>query len=465
MVRCSLMVLAVLLWPAAAPALTTLIDNGPSSNRVDIVFLGDGYTQTDLDAGVYTSHVNAYLDYKFEPSALADPFPRYRNFFNAHAIEVVSNESGADQPPNGIFYDTSLDATYFTSGTERLLTVSTSKTNEQRNLGLAGTGITADTQYVVVNDTKYGGSGGTYAVFAGGNSSSKEIALHEVAHSFSRLADEYVSYNSPYTGGEPTEVNVTKDPNGAKWSHWLGYDDPRGSNLDIGVYEGARYYESGVYRPSLDSKMRSLNRPFDAVSREKLIQDIYRYVDPLDGFLSNSQTLVAPEELWVDVVDSEVILVEWSIDGTPSAANSGESFDVSLEGLAPGSYAILARAYDEVLDFANTGGALDLVRSGYSELEQFVSWDIVIPATGDYDHDGVIDAADYEVWRSAYGSTELLNADGNGDGVIDAADYVVWRDAFAAAASASRIPEPAGCVLLVSMVVLTGNAVRFRNDA
>lgn len=460
MVRRIVCVLATL-WPGVASALTTLVDSGPSSNRVDIVFLGDGYTRANLDAGVYTSHVNAYLNYMFGPSALADPFPRYHNFFNAHAIDVVSNQSGADQPPHGVFRDTALDATYFASGTERLLTVSTSKTNAQKNLGLAGTGITADMQYVVVNDTKYGGSGGTYAVFAGGNSSAHEIALHEVAHSFSRLADEYVSYNSPYTGGEPSEVNVTKDPTGAKWSRWLGYDDPRGSNLDIGVYEGAKYYETGVYRPSLDSKMRSLNRPFDAVSREKLIQDIYRFVDPLDGFLTSSGTLVDPGELWVDVVDPDVILVEWSVNGVLSTANTGETFEVALEGLGPGVHTVTARAYDEVLDYAFTGGALDLVRGGYSELEQFVSWTILIPAAGDYDRNGAVDAADYGVWRDAYGSTELLDADGNGDGVVDAADYVVWRDALTSNTPFLGIPEPSTTALL-AVGLVTGCVTRRR---
>lgn len=459
-IRCLLLLLA-LAWPAVASALTTLINNGLPQNRVDIVFLGDGYTQANLNAGVYTSHVNAYLDYMFRPSVLVDPFPRYRNFFNAHAIDVVSNQAGADQPPNGVFYDTALDATYYANNTERLLTVSTSKANTRRNQGLAGTGVTADMQFVVVNDTKYGGSGGTYAVFAGGNASAREVALHEMAHSFSNLADEYVSYTSPYTGGEPSEVNVTKSSTGAKWSRWLGYDDPRGSSLDIGVFEGGKYYETGVYRPSLDSKMRSLNRPFDAVSREKLIQDIYRYVDPLDGYLSNSATLVDPEELWVDVVDPAVILVDWTVNGVLSTANTGETFDVSLEGLDAGSHTIKARAYDEVLDYSFTGGALDLVRSGYSALEQFVTWTILIPATGDYDRNGVVDAADYDVWRDAYGSTELLDADGNSDGVIDAADYVVWRDALANTASTASIPEPAGAVLLAA-ALLTRCAARSR---
>ncbi len=49
---------------------------------------------------------------------------------------------------------------------------------------------------------------------------------------------------------------------------------------------------------------------------------------------------------------------------------------------------------------------------------------------GDFNGDGVVDAADYIVWRSTIGSTTDLRADGNGDQVINDADYGVWRSSF-----------------------------------
>ena len=72
-----------------------MVNNGNPANRVDIVFLGDGYTQANLNAGLYTSHIQNYLNHMFAaPGFLADPFPRYHKFFNVHKINVVSSAIG-----------------------------------------------------------------------------------------------------------------------------------------------------------------------------------------------------------------------------------------------------------------------------------------------------------------------------------------------------------------------------------
>jgi hypothetical protein len=82
---------------------------------------------------------------------------------------------------------------------------------------------------------------------------------------------------------------------------------------------------------------------------------------------------------------------------------------------------------------------------------------VVIP--GDYNQDMIVNAADYDVWRAAFGTTrssvhDAPYADGNYDGVVDGADYVVWRDHFGQvqtgmAVGSSLVPEPASALLLV----------------
>lgn len=52
---------------------------------------------------------------------------------------------------------------------------------------------------------------------------------------------------------------------------------------------------------------------------------------------------------------------------------------------------------------------------------------------GDYNQNGVVDAADYVVWRKTLGATGITpysGADGNGNGMVDDADYGVWRSHF-----------------------------------
>lgn len=360
--------------PVAPPApYVTVVNNGPSSNRVDIVFLGDGYTSTQIDS-TYTTHVQNAVSYILNQSQ--EPFARYHNFFNVHRVNVVSNQSGADVPPLGIYRDTALDASYYYDGvTDRLLYVNTSKATTALNNGLAGSGITADIKFVTVNDTRYGGGGGSMAVYAGGNSLATEIALHEVGHSFGNLADEYAYTTQTYTGGEPYSPNTTKSPTGAKWSRWLGYVDPAHPELGaIGAFEGAGYYTNGLYRPSANSKMRSLNRPFDAVGREALILAIYGYVDPLDTWLATGGTLTDPASLWVDTVDPSVINVDWFVNGQSVGVDAGETFRLQDYGFGAGTYSVRSHAYD------GTGW----VRLDSNLVWQDVTWNVVLtpePAT------------------------------------------------------------------------------------
>ena len=386
---------------------------GPSGNRVDVVFVGDGYQEHELD--LYHLHLDGAINHIF--TGTEEPFNRYQNFFNFHRVEVISEESGADVPPENVFVDTALGASYYWDGfTERLMSVNTVKADAIVNRSISRS-IDIDMRLAAVNSTRYGGAGGTYATFAGGNSAAFEIALHELGHSFSNLADEYVSFESPYVGGEPTEANVTIDGTGAKWEQWLGYEqDGLGT---IGVYEGGRYYASGIYRPSLNSKMRALGIPFDAVSRERMVLDIYQHVTPIDYHASNSATLGFADEPWVQLVDADILDLTWSVDGMPLAETDSSVFILEQFrqlDLQPGSYELSVEAVD------NT----DWIRLEDSRPRQHVSWTVDY-YPGDFSGDMQIDAIDMDLLTDiVLAETHVQDFDLTRDGLVDQADREIW---------------------------------------
>ncbi|MCA9241572.1 MAG: hypothetical protein KDA37_15285, partial [Planctomycetales bacterium] len=85
---------------------------------------------------------------------------------------------------------------------------------------------------------------------------------------------------------------------------------------------------------------------------------------------------------------------------------------------------------------------------------------------GDYDVDGDVDKDDYFRWVLTYGESvafDGLGADGNGDGVVNAADYTVWRDnlgSVAALSSAFSAPEPATGLLVLCLLGLIASGRR-----
>lgn len=79
---------------------------------------------------------------------------------------------------------------------------------------------------------------------------------------------------------------------------------------------------------------------------------------------------------------------------------------------------------------------------------------------GDYNGNGVVDAADYTIWRNTLNSTTDLRADGNGNEMIDPGDYQVWKTNFGATSGGSgslaSVPEPATWIVACVGFALIG---------
>ncbi|HTM33713.1 MAG TPA: M64 family metallopeptidase [Vicinamibacterales bacterium] len=324
-------------WSAAlamAEPVTTIRSGGPSANRVDLVILGDGFTADQIASGAYAAQIELQVQRLFAQ----EPYLEYAAYFNVHRVDVVSAQSGADHPERGAYVDTALNASYNCSNIQRLICVSTANVNAV----LTRSAIPADARdlvLVIVNDAEYGGSGGAVAV-ASLHAQATELVLHENGHTFAQLADEYNYSPPPCVTTEPTNANATRETRREfiKWRHWIdpGTPVPTGgaANGVPGLYDGAVYCVSGAYRPTYDSKMRSLGRPFEQINTEQHVRRIYNFVSPIDGVSPSTSAatvvLGVPNlfEVAIPSPRTHALLVRWFVNGVLTATGTRFSSDI-----------------------------------------------------------------------------------------------------------------------------------------
>ena len=270
--------------PTAGTAMGTRFASGDSSNRLDILVVAEGYVAGQQDQ--FVADMGRVMDQFFAISPYAD----FRHLVNVTWLFVPSNQAGADKPscaetPGSplVFVDTAFDASYCTSGIRRLLTVNASKV-----FTAAAAVPDWDKIMVIVNDTEYGGSGGSLSVTSIA-SQSPDIMRHEFGHSFSLLADEYDTPFPGYPacsdigGSSPCEANVTdqSDRNLLKWRGWVAAGTPIPTSgpltdpLAAGLWQGARYVASGMFRQCYNGLMRSLGVAFCDVDSEAFVKRLY----------------------------------------------------------------------------------------------------------------------------------------------------------------------------------------------
>jgi IgA Peptidase M64 len=356
-VTISLAVLAIFVGTASGQGtLTILRETGARDVRINIAILAEGYTAAQQ--GQFDSDAVDTIN-----TVLADPFySNYGQFFNAYSIFVASNQSGADHPETGTYVDTYFNSTFGSYGIDRLLTIPPNDTDSNYNDGegkvfniLANLLPEYDVVILLVNDSKYGGSGGPVAV-ASTNQLSTEIAIHELGHTVVHLGDEY---SDPYPGYPDTEepnTTTQRDPALVKWRAWFvpgtPYPTPPTLNFAsiVGLFEGAHYHASGWFRPQLNCKMRTLGTPFCKACLEASALTFYELSPPIDSISPSAPALnlLTPEiESFILTLKQPTIplSVQWAVDGNTLPAESGPIFAVhsTLLGSGPHTVDVLAR--------------------------------------------------------------------------------------------------------------------------
>lgn len=309
---------------------------------INLVFMGDGYTATELDQ--FITDATNFSNSLFSQS----PFDAYSDYFNVYAIKVISNESGADHPGTGSTseetnwpvpttnVDTFFNATFDSFGNHFLLFYEIdgnySNNTEAKIINvLADNFPTYDEALILVNSPYYGGSGGNFPMASTGTSSD-EIAIHELGHSLFDLKDEY--YPGDALAGEAINMTQDTDVNTVKWKNWIGSND-------VGIYPYAASGNAATWhRPHQSCKMRVLGVPFCSVCKEGIIEKIHSLVSPIKTYTPNSnvvETETFPLEFQLDLIkpDPNTLESEWTLN-TVNFANNADNVSILETDLEEG---------------------------------------------------------------------------------------------------------------------------------
>ena len=201
----------------------TIRDNGPPERKVDLLILGDGYTEAERAR--FLDDARRLSDTLFAVS----PFRERAGDFNVRALMVATPESGVSRPSSGQHRASALGTRYDIFGSERYVL-----TLDNRALRDIAQHAPYEFIEILVNGETYGGGGihGQFSTAAAGSAWAPYLVVHEFGHHFAALADEYytspVSYAAASGRREPWETNVTASTDRAtlKWRTLVEVDTP-----------------------------------------------------------------------------------------------------------------------------------------------------------------------------------------------------------------------------------------------
>lgn len=337
----------------------TVEENGTRGTRLNLVFLSEGYTSVQM--GTFASDVNAAVQFLFT----REPWVRYRSYCNIYRIEIASNQSGTDYvvtaPPT--YPSTQTRDTYFETGfviPGIPQNNSISSTGSSRVYSLLNKHVPEyDIPVVLINDPRYGGSGGPIALTTT-DPGSIGILEHELGHSFAKLTDEYDEEYQGYPNTEYPNATAKTVLSQIRWNMWIESGTPLFTPENdfnyadkVGHFEGANYHQSGWYRPHDNALMRSLNRPPGSVTREALLLTYYSKISPIDAISPTAltQTFTAPAPLTFTVTTkvpstAPALTVEWRLDDLTLPGETGTSLIRNTKTFGNGTHRIKAVVRD-----------------------------------------------------------------------------------------------------------------------
>ena len=285
-----------------------VVQRASVGSGIDLVLMGDGYSDRMINAGDYDRDMERAIDGIFS----YEPFASFKEMFNILIIYAVSeNEVLGKSTAFCTYFDENDGYRIHTNDSQSIFTyaMSASTKGDRREVAtvvIVNSDICDGVAYNFMEtsadgevfdyhndlnwDDYHGGK--TFAIISGPQTSDFECSvIHEFGHAFGNLADEYTYSGDSYAMLPQVErdnllyifpyglwknIDVTNDPETVKWHHFL--TDSRYAESGTGIYEGAYLYRTGVWRASEESVMNDHHYRwgFNAPSREALYYRIHK---------------------------------------------------------------------------------------------------------------------------------------------------------------------------------------------
>ena len=240
-----------------------LIDNGPPETHIDILLVGSGFISNEIDEFILK------VDQNIEKTLSVNWFNDNSSLFNFWRMNIVSPESGVDID-DATIYSAASDVPY-----DILVVIHNYDCQES-------------VQKPYVELCKYSHN---YVVLA-----------HELGHVIGRLDDEYYGPGTAYKcdGLSKRTLNIHDKPNNEKWSDLISTPP----------YEGARFCESGLWRPSEISIMKDAGSTpfFDAVGYKAMDLGAGKFLGTIESIRPSLQILgVQNDDIKSGILNAEAI--------------------------------------------------------------------------------------------------------------------------------------------------------------
>ncbi|MBR5907618.1 MAG: BspA family leucine-rich repeat surface protein [Bacteroidales bacterium] len=285
-----------------------ILHQATKGNGVDIVLLGDGYSDRMIADGTY----DADMELAMNAILKDEPYASFKDYINVYTVYAVSKNEIPFSTRTA--FDVSINQWDPVAGI--ICSRDEYEVYRYASIAFPNKDLEDIAMIIIINQAEGDGDSFTdgvavsegwwsnddyldYAAHAKSigminrrdRSQTKtfsEIVAHEFGHVFAKLGDEYVMFNGSQIPdwernaivdaaihvGWWSNIDVTNDPQKIKWKRFL--EDERYSGTGIGIFAGGYTYSDGVWHPSENSIMRFNTGGFNAPSREVIYKRIHK---------------------------------------------------------------------------------------------------------------------------------------------------------------------------------------------